>query len=98
MFKSAPSEALSLLARTRRTPGSNALLLPPLLSQCLYAAACLHEYDPELHQAWADYTSGEGKKPRRALNMLTVAGRALSKHAVRTSDFCQFSRSLIRLG
>lgn len=83
-----------MLMKTRRTIGSITELQPPLLSDCLFAASALHEFDEDLYTEWQEWAGDmKSRKPRRFINQLTVAGRALSKHAVRSSEFCEYSRS-----
>jgi hypothetical protein len=75
-----------LLLPLRQTPGSSSACPPSLcLQDLLWSACALHNFEPEKYRAYIDARKA-GLKPKGEPSLLTVAGRALSKHAQRDSS------------
>jgi hypothetical protein len=80
------AQDLCFLFGLRQTPGSATIPPDSLCLQDLLLSACaLHDFDAVKYQAFVDARK-TGLKARGELSLLTVAGRALTKHAPRDAS------------
>jgi hypothetical protein len=75
-----------LLLQLRQTPGSSSNCPPSLcLHELLWSVCALHNFELDKYREYVDARKA-GLKPKGEPSLLTVAGRALSKHAQRDSS------------
>lgn len=81
---------LGILLGLRQTVGSSDAPLPFCLKDCLYATCQLHQYDSTAYFAYVEQQLHPEKPqpyPRpKPPSLLTVAGKALTKHAHRDTS------------